>query len=320
MLVYDRLEEPILSELKKEFDVRIFKERETKDNPEFFEFLEQAEGVIGLGFPGNREMLDKAPNLKIISNVSVGYNNLDMEELTKRGIMGTNTPGVLTDTVADMAMGLLIATARRMPELDQYVKQGHWKEQVTTELFGTDVHHKTLGIIGMGRIGQAIAHRAHFGFHMDILYYSRTPKPEAEKKLSAKFVSLNELLQQSDFICLVTPLTEETRGMIGKKEFQLMKPSAIFINVSRGSTVVEEDLIEALKTGKIAAAGLDVYEKEPVDPDNELLNMKNVVTLPHIGTATYETEVKMAKLAAENLRAGLNGEKPKTLINPEVWK
>lgn len=320
IIVFERIEEPVLSELKEEFDVRIFKEQDVKDNPEFFEFLEQTEGVIGIRFPGNSEVLDKAPNLKIISNVSVGYNNLDIEELTKRGIMATNTPDVLTDTVADLGMGLLIATARRIPELDYYVKQGQWKETVSTEFFGVDVHHKTLGIIGMGRIGQAIAHRAHFGFHMNILYHNRTPKPDAEKRLNAEYVSLDELLKRSDYVCLVTPLTKETRGMMGKREFQLMKRSAIFINISRGSTVVEKDLIEALKTGEIAAAGLDVFVKEPVDPDNELLKMKNVVTVPHIGSATYETEVKMARLAAENLRAGLNGEKPKTLINPEVWK
>lgn len=320
IIVFERIEEPILSELKEDFDVRIFKEQDVKDNPAFFEFLEESEGVIGIRFPGTSEVLDKAPNLKIISNVSVGYNNLDIEELTKRGIMATNTPDVLTDTVADLGMGLLIATARRIPELDHYVKQGHWKETVSTEFFGVDVHHKTLGIIGMGRIGQAIAHRAHFGFHMDILYHNRTPKTDAEKRLNAEYVSLDELLKRSDYVCLVTPLTKETRGMMGKREFQLMKPSAIFINISRGSTVVEEDLIEALKTGEIAAAGLDVFVKEPIDPDNELLKMKNVVTVPHIGSATYETEVKMARLAAENLRAGLNVEKPKTLINPEVWK
>lgn len=320
VIVYDRIEEPVLSALQEEFDVRIFKERDAHDNPEFLSFLQEAEGVIGLGFPGQSDILDKAPNLKIISNVSVGYNNLDTEELTKRNIMGTNTPDVLTDTVADMAMGLMLSTARRMPELDQYVKQGKWKEAVTTELFGADVHHKKLGIIGMGRIGKAIAQRAHLGFNMDILYHSRTPKPDAEERFNATYMNPESLLRNSDYICLITPLTDETRGMIGKKEFQLMKRSAIFINVSRGSTVVEADLIEALKNKEIAAAGLDVYVQEPVNPDNELLKMKNVVTLPHIGSATAETENKMAALAAENLRAGLNGEKPENLVNPEVWK
>jgi len=314
------MEEPVLSALQEEFDVRIFTEDEMNDDPVSLSFLRGAEGIIGLGFPGNSDILDKAPNLKIISNISVGYSNLDLEALTKRKIMATNTPDVLTDTVADMAMGLIISTARRMPELDQYVKQGQWKEAVRTELFGMDIHHKTLGIIGMGRIGQAIAKRAHFGFNMDILYHSRTPKPEAESQFYADYMNLENLLKESDFVCMITPLTEETRGMIGKKEFQLMKPSAIFINISRGSTVVEKDLIEALKEKEIAAAGLDVYVEEPINPDNELLKMNHVVTLPHIGSATYETEIKMAELAAKNLRAGLNGEKPGNLVNQEVWE
>lgn len=320
IIVYERIEEPVLSALQKEFDVHLFKDKEAQNNPEFLDFLRETEGVIGIRFPANRDMLDKAPNLKVISNLSVGYSNLDIEELTKRNIMATNTPGILTDTVADMAMGLILSIARRMLELDQYVKQGLWKEAVSTELFGTDVHHKTLGIIGMGRIGQAIAQRAHFGFNMDIFYHSRTPKPDAEKRFHAIYMDLENLLKQSDFVCLITPLTKETEGMMSKKEFQLMKSSAIFINVSRGSTVVEEDLIEALKNGEIAAAGLDVFVKEPIDPKNELIKMNNVVTLPHIGSATYETEIKMSELAAENLRAGLNGEKPRNLVNPNVWK
>ncbi|MCF3943036.1 2-hydroxyacid dehydrogenase [Oceanobacillus alkalisoli] len=320
VIIYDRIEEPVLSTLKEEFDVQIFKEQDAHKDPDFLPFLQETEGIIGLDFPGKSDVLDQAPNLKIISNVSVGYNNLDTKELTKRNIMGTNTPDVLTDTVADMAMGLMLSTARRMPELDQYVKQGRWKEAVTTELFGADVHHKTLGIIGMGRIGKAIAQRAHLGFNMDILYHSRTPKPDAEEQFNALHMNLENLLRSSDYVCLITPLTDETKGMIGEKEFQIMKPSAIFINVSRGSTVVEADLIEALKNEEIAAAGLDVYVEEPVDPDNELLKMDNVVTLPHIGSATLETEIKMAELAAKNLRAGLNGEKPGNLVNPEVWK
>ncbi len=320
IIAYMRLEKPVLEALQKDYDVRLFKNIDPQKDPGFLSFLQEAEGVIGIRFPAGRELLDKAPNLKIISNVSVGYNNLEIEELTRRNIMATNTPGVLTDTVADMAMGLMLSTARRMPELDQYVKNGHWIEYLPNEYFGVDVHHKTLGIIGMGRIGLAIAQRAHFGFNMDILYHSRTPKHEAEERFNATYLSLKNLLKQSDFVCLITPLTEETKGIISKKEFRLMKPSAIFINVSRGSTVVEKDLIEALKNREIAAAGLDVFIKEPVNPNNELLKLKNVVTLPHIGSFTHETELKMAELAAENLKAGLHGERPANLINHEVWK
>lgn len=320
VIVYNRIEEPVLSELQNEFDVQICKGHQAHNDSSFLAFLREAEGVIGLGFPGDRDMLEKAPNLKIISNISVGYNNLHTEELTKRNIMGTNTPAVLTDTVADMVMGLMISTARRMPELDRYVKQGSWNETTSTELFGTDVHHKTIGIIGMGRIGQAIAQRAHLGFNMDFIYHSRTRKPDAEKRFNASYKDLESLLKTADFVCLITPLTNVTENLMGKKEFELMKPSAIFINASRGRTVVEEALIEALKKKEIAAAGLDVFVQEPIDPENELLRMDNVVTLPHIGSATAETELKMARLAVENLRAGLNGDKPSNLVNPSVWK
>ncbi len=255
--------------------------------------------------------------MKIVSNVSVGYNNLDLEELTKRGIMATNTPDILTDTVADTVFALLLSIARRIPELDYFVKSKQWNEAIESEHYGIDVHHKTLGIIGMGRIGQAIAQRANLGFSMNILYHSRTKKPEAEAKYNATYCNLDELLSLSDFVVLITPLTEETKGLIGRRAFQLMKKTAIFINGSRGKTIIEKDLIEALNNGE-AAAGLDVFEKEPVEHDNPLLKMKNVVTLPHIGSSTYETELKMSELAAKNLIAGLNGEKPPNLINSVV--
>ncbi|PID06411.1 MULTISPECIES: D-glycerate dehydrogenase [unclassified Sporosarcina] len=316
ILAYRRLEQPVYDRLAKDYDVRLFVDPE--NDSDFPEFLRQAEGVIGIGFPGNAAILDKAPNLKIISNVSVGYNNLELGDLTKRGVMGTHTPGVLDDTVADMAMGLMLATARRMPELDGYVKRGLWKGLLPNEWYGVDVHHKTLGIIGMGRIGSAIAKRARFGFDMDILYHTRTRKPEAEERFDASYRDLDSLLKESDYVCLVIPLTEETRGMIGSEQFRLMKSSAIFLNISRGGTIIEEDLIDALQQNEIAAAGLDVFAQEPVDPENPLLQMKNVVTLPHIGSSTHETEIAMAHLAADNLIAGLEGNKPANLLNSDV--
>lgn len=319
IIVYNRLEEPVLESLREKYDVHFFRDINTNRDSDFLEQLRDTEGIIGLGLKVDQELLDHAPQLKIVSNNSVGYNNLDIEQLSKRQIMATNTPDVLTDTVADTIFGLLIATARRMPELDHFVKQGKWKQTLGVEHFGTDVHHKTLGIIGMGRIGQAIAQRAHFGFGMDILYHTRSRKPEAEEKYQATHCPLDELLSQSDFVCLMTPLTPQTEHHIGKREFQIMKKSAIFINGSRGKTIVEQDLIHALKRGDIAAAGLDVFEQEPVAPDNPLLKMKNVVTLPHIGSSTYETELKMSQLAARNLEAGLSGDKPPNLINSSVW-
>ena len=319
IIVYERLEKPVLKSLQEKYDVKFFKNIDTQTNEEFMNHLKEAEGIIGLALEVNKTLLDNAPNLKIVSNVSVGYNNLDIEELTKRHIMATNTPDVLTDTVADTVFGILLAAARRIPELDNLVKSKQWVEALGPDYYGVDVHHKTIGIIGMGRIGQAIAQRAKFGFDMNILYHSRTRKQDAETKFDATYCSLDDLLSKSDFPVLITPLTPETKGLISKREFQLMKPSAIFINASRGKTVVEKDLIAALQTGEIAAAGLDVFEQEPVDPNNPLLKMKNVVTLPHVGSSTYETELKMSELAARNLEAGLNGEKPPTLINPNVW-
>mgnify|MGYP001323078907 FL=1 len=320
VIAVNRLEKEAQEMIQDKVDLKFFPHVNGLENKEFLEELHDAEGLINLDLTVNKELLDHAPNLKIVSNVSVGYNNLDIEELTKRNIMATNTPGVLDDTVADAIFGLLIATARRIPELDQYVKSRKWKNKLTVEKYGVDVHHKTLGIIGMGRIGQAIAHRAHFGFHMNILYHNRKRNIEAERKYQAEYRSLDDLLRESDYVVLMTPLTKETEGMLGLREFSLMKESAIFINGSRGKTIVEKDLIEALKTKRIAAAGLDVYEQEPIHPDNPLLDMPNVVTLPHIGSSTYATELKMSLLACENVLAGLNGKKPPTLINESVWE
>ena len=320
VIAYNRVEKPVLEDLQQKYDVHYFKNIDTKRDPEFLKQLQTAEGIIGLDLTVDEELLNHTPQLKIVSNNSVGYNNLDIEQLNRRSIMATNTPGILTDTVADTIFGLLIATARRIPELDAYVKSGNWTESLGSDYFGSDVHHKTLGIIGLGRIGDAIAKRAHFGFDMDILYHTRSKKPHAEETYGAKYRSMDQLLMESDFVCLMTPLTPETERHIGKREFQLMKASAIFINGSRGKTIVEQDLIAALQNGEIAAAGLDVFEQEPTDPDNPLLKMKNVVTLPHIGSSTNETELKMSRHAADNLEAGLNGNKPPSLINPEVWK
>ncbi len=321
IIAYNRVEKPVLEDLQSKYDVRFFNNADTKNNSEFLEFLCQAEGIIGLEMPVDRELLDNAPNLKIVSNVSVGYNNLDISELNKRNILATNTPDVLTDTVADTVFGILIATARRIPELDQFVKNGEWiTEAIGPEYFGVNVHHKTLGIIGMGRIGQAIAKRAHHGFDMEILYHSRTKKPDVEENFNATHCNLDSLLESSDFVCLITPLTPETEGLIGSREFNLMKESAIFINGSRGKTVAEKDLIKALQNGDIAAAGLDVFEKEPIKLSNPLLQMKNVVTTPHIGSSTHETELRMSEVAASNLEAGLKGERPPNLIDASIWK
>jgi len=256
--------------------------------------------------------LNHAPLLKVVSNVSVGYNNFDVEAMKKRNVIGTNTPSVLDETVADLAFALILSTARRIVELDRFVKEGNWNSTTHySEAYGKDVSGSTLGIIGMGRIGEAIAKRAKFGFNMDILYHNRSRKPEAEEKYEAEYCELSSLLKRSDFVLLMTPLTPETYQLIGKEEFKQMKKSAIFINVSRGQTVDEQALIDALENKEIYGAGLDVYEQEPVDVNNPLLKMKNVVTVPHIGSATAQTEDAMSIRAAENLVAVLTGKEPK---------
>ncbi|HLR60121.1 MAG TPA: D-glycerate dehydrogenase [Pseudogracilibacillus sp.] len=320
VIVTNRIEKPALEKLESHFNVTFFTGSDDLNNPDFLNDLKIAKGLIGLFIEIDADFLDLAPNLKIVSTISVGYNHLDIKELTKRGIMATHTPDILNDTVADTMIALLLATARRIPELDRYVKNKEWTGLIPTELYGEDVHHKTLGIIGMGRIGHVIAQRANLGFDMPILYNSRTRKPEAEERFNAKHLELDDLLKQSDYIILITPLTEETEGMIGKREFDLMKDTAIFINGSRGATIVENDLIQALKDKKIKAAGLDVYNEEPVEVDNTLLKMNNVVTLPHIGSSTLATELAMSMHATEDAIRGITGQKPKSLINKETYK
>lgn len=320
IIVVNRMEQEVLTELKNHFDVEVFNPLKNRKDPQFLHALKEASGLIGIGFQVDEFLLDQAPKLEIISTISVGYNHLSVDLLTERNIMATNTPGILDETVADAIFGLLIATARRIPELDHYVKSGQWKKTLDFEHYGVDVHRRTIGIIGMGRIGEEIAKRAHFGFNMSVLYHNRSRKKHAEQTYQATYCSLPTLLQQSDFVVLMTPLTNETEGLIGAEQFRLMKKSAIFINGSRGKTIIEKDLIAALTNKEIAAAGLDVFEQEPVHPNNPLLQMKNVVTLPHIGSSTHETELAMSQFAAKNLIAGLSGEKPPTLLNESVWE
>src|SRR5690625_3583501 len=212
IVVANRFEQVVFEKLKEKMNVTRFYNILSTENKEYVNELEDADGLIGLGMQVNKELLDSAPNLKIVSNVSVGYNNLDVEEMTKRNIMATNTPGVLSDTVADTMFGLLLATARRIPELDHYVKARKWKGDLPADYYGVDVHHKTLGIIGMGRIGNAIAQRAHHGFHMNILYNSRSRKPDAEEQFDAKYRSVDDIMAESDYVILITPLTKEKIG------------------------------------------------------------------------------------------------------------
>lgn len=305
----------VLAYLSQHFDCTMWDRSGPMPDDLLYDALAEAQGLVTSSRRIDEALLARAPKLKAVSTISVGYNHFDIAAMKARGIIGTNTPNVLNETVADLAFALILAAARRVAELDRYVKDGRWRREDNESLFGVDVHHATLGIIGMGRIGEAIARRARLGFRMDVVYYNRGRKPEAERELDIAYKPMDELLRTSDFILLMTPLTPETTKLIGREQFRLMKRSAIFINVSRGQTVDEAALIEALREGTIRGAGLDVYESEPVSPDNPLLAMPNVVTLPHIGSATAKTRFDMAMLAARNLAAALGGQVPPDLVS-----
>lgn len=295
--------------LLENFDVTVLSE-EPPERDELLEAVRGASGILSiLTETIDDEVMDAAgEDLKVISNLAVGHDNIDIEAANERGIVVTNTPGVLDETTADTAFMLLLAAARRLGEAERFLRAGEWDAWGPKQFVGPDVWGKTLGIIGFGRIGQAVARRAK-GFGMEILYTARSPKEEAEKELKARMMELEELLQESDFVSIHTPLTEETQHLIGEKELGAMKSSAILVNTSRGPVVDEIALAEALENGSIFAAGLDVYEEEPkVHP--KLLELENVVLAPHIGSASIETRDKMAALAAENLRAVLDGEEP----------
>ena len=266
----------------------------------------------------NAELMDKAKSLKIVSNYAVGYNNIDVEEATRRLIMVTNTPDVLTDTTADCAFMLLMAISRRLAEVDKYVREGKWVKAWGPKMFlGSDIHGKTLGLIGLGRIGSAMVPRAK-GFNMKIIYTDMHRNLDKEKALGVDYKELDDLLREADYVSVHVPLTDETMRLIGERELELMKPTAYLINTSRGPIVDEKTLYKALSDHVIAGAALDVYEKEPVDIDNPLMGLNNVILTPHIGSATIETRIAMAVRAATNLAVVLRGERPQDLVNPEV--
>ncbi|WP_106857802.1 2-hydroxyacid dehydrogenase [Caballeronia novacaledonica] len=289
-----------------------------KDQAAFTAALEHADGAIGASIKITPSMIEGAKNLKALSTISVGYDQFDVDDLTRRGIVLTHTPDVLTESTADTVFALILASARRVVELAEWVKEGHWTSSIGEACFGVDVQGKTLGIVGLGRIGGAVARRAALGFRMNVLYTNRSANEQAEKEFGAKRVELDELLAQSDFVCLQVPLTPQTRGLIGANELKKMKQSAILINASRGPTVDETALVEALKNGTIRGAGLDVFEQEPLPAGSPLLAMKNVVALPHIGSATHETRHAMARNAAENLIGALDGTLTRNIVNRGV--
>jgi len=310
-----------LAKLEEFFEVRSNQADQVFTPAELQAELATVEGALVAGSERiDANALSKAKDLKVVANISVGYNNFDVPAMTAAGVMATNTPDVLTDTTADFGFALLMATARRITESEHWVRAGEWKKwSIVNNPLGMDVHHSTIGIIGMGRIGQGIAKRA-VGFGMNVIYHNRSRLSEAdEKACSAKYVSKEELLRTADHVVLVLPYTAENHHTIAAKEIALMKPTATLINIARGGIVDDLALAQALKNKSIFAAGLDVFEGEPnVNP--ELLKLNNVVLAPHIASSTEKTRRAMVDLAIENLRQALDGKKPPSLINAEVFR
>lgn len=317
VFVTSKLPGNAVDSLKHRFDVEVFDKEDLPTKREILEGAKDACAIIStVSNQIDKEIIDSCPDLSIISNYGVGFENIEVSHATKKGIFVTNTPGVLTETTADLAWALMFAVARRVVEGDKVVREGEFKRWGPAFLLGIDVHGKTLGIYGMGRIGRAVARRAN-GFGMRVLYNSRSRNFEAEEEIGCSLVDFNSLLRESNFLVITAPLTESTRGRFGLNEFKSMRNDSILVNISRGPIVREKELAEALRKRFIWGAGLDVYEKEP-EVENELLKLKNVVLLPHVGSASLETREKMAEMAVENVVSALSGEVPKNLVNPEV--
>ncbi|OIQ66595.1 glyoxylate/hydroxypyruvate reductase B [mine drainage metagenome] len=320
ILVFRELPPDQLARLQSQHDVTVANPRLPEQLATFNAALATAEGMIGSSYPIDAALLAHAPCLKVISSVSVGVDNYPLAELAARGILLCHTPGVLTETTADTVFSLIMATSRRLVELANLVREGRWTRNIGDEMFGWDVHGKTLGMIGFGRIGQAVAKRAALGFDMPVLYHKRCPLdlagelPELLGKVT--HTPLDELLQRADIVAVVLPLSSETRGLMGAREFGLMKPGAIFINGARGAIVQESALLHALDHGTLRAAGLDVFATEPLPLDSALRTHPKITALPHIGSATLETRHAMAELATTNLLAVLAGQRPVAVFNP----
>lgn len=304
-----------LDMLRQIADIKVWEGELPPPYETLMEEIKDVEGIVTLLTDKmDAKMLDAGKKLKIICNYAVGFDNINLVEATKRGIYVTNTPGVLTETTADLAFTLLMTCARRITESYKYVKNGKWKTWDPMLLLGQDIYGATLGLIGLGRIGAAVAKRAQ-GFNMKILYYDVFRNKEVEEALGLTYVSLEELLKSSDFISVHVPLTESTKHLINKDTLSLMKKTAVLINTARGPIVNEKDLYEALKEGTIWSAGLDVTDPEPMAMDNPLLDLDNVVVVPHIASGSIVTRTKMATMVAQNMIAGLKGEVPPDLVN-----
>lgn len=310
-----RLPEEAVEPLREHYDVRMW-EHEGESVPREL-LLEEASSAHALwtmlSDTVDREVFERATHLEVVSNLAVGYNNIDLNAAKEHGVIVTNTPDVLTETTADLTFGLMMMTARRLGEAERDLRAGKWKSWLPMGYVGMDLYQAKLGIIGMGRIGEAVARRAR-GFDMEVLYHNRTRRHESESMYGFTYAELDELLTQSDFVVVLAPLTDETRGMLGAKEFAKMKETSIFINVARGEIIDEQALYEALRAKKIWGAGLDVFTKEPIDLDHPLLTLPNVTTLPHIGSATIRTRLAMMALNRDAIANVLEGKEPKNRL------
>ena len=318
VIAYKKLPAELQAKLEQHFTVTTFDAITDQNRPAFIQALGKAEGIVGSGITVDKALLEEAPKLKAVSTISAGYDNFDVDTLTQRKIVLMHTPGALTETVADTIMALVLSTARRIVNVAERVKSGEWTGSVDESWFGCDVHHKTMGIVGMGRIGMALAQRAHFGFGMDIIYNTRNRNLDAEQRFNAVHYELDALLAKSDFVCLILPLNDQTHHLMNAERFAYMKPSAFFINAGRGPVVDEAAMINALQQKTIAGAGLDVFEQEPINVNSPLLAMPNVVAIPHIGSATFEARYAMAESAVDNLIAAMTGNITGNCVNPQV--
>lgn len=316
VVVFSQIDADIQNKLEQNYQVSYIQPKLGDVNQQLLQQVQDADGMIGAGRLLNRDNLASATRLKIISSISVGYDNYELDYLNEKKIYLSNTPHVLTETTADLAFTLLMSAARKVAYLDQWTKQGQWQRTVGEAQFGMDIFGKTLGIIGLGHIGAAIARRGFYGFNMNILYHNRREKPELAQGLNAQYYQLDELLQCSDFVVVAVDLNADSKALIAAAELAKMQPHAVLVNISRGSVIDEQALIAALKAKQIFAAGLDVYQKEPLK-ESELFQLDNVVTLPHVGSATAATRKKMAELAYQNLVNALEGRVPRYVVNPE---
>lgn len=310
-----KLPEAVIASLRNDFEVEMW-EREDAPVPRdmLLQKAEKASALLTmLSDKVDRTLFQRSPSLKVIANLAVGYDNIDLEAAKEFGVTICNTPDVLTETTADLTFGLLMATARRIVEADRYIKEGKWKSWSPLLLAGLDIHHKTIGIVGMGSIGEAVARRAK-GFNMNVLYHNRSRKHEREQEMGVQYAGFEELLTQADFVVILAPLNDDTKEMFNEEHFNMMKKSSILINAARGPIVNEGALKQALENGDIRGAGLDVFETEPIDPDHPLLQFDQVVATPHIGSSSKETRHSMMTLCVENIQAVLKGDIPRTVV------